>query len=309
MASEDVITGLDILHAVLLDAGEAAVASGRYGTDTKRYVRQAYWKLLAYDRWSWALSSTPGIITTSAKRDVSVLSISGATPAIVTLSATIATSMAGRKFYMDGNQSVYRITAHTAGTATLTLDAAYVETETVGPATLFQDEYQVGAGVLRIWDPIHVRGTRYGPIRIIDKPRFEELYGRGSWSMGFGPIESACEVAPDDYDSISKGVLRKLRFAPWSEEALNLEFDYTKFHDLDFSGTGSGDTPRIPREHRSVLVPLASYELFVNKDETKADQAIIKAMSQIVEMQGLYCPAQDSRLYTQPKNSVTLGLN
>lgn len=307
MSSEEMITGLDLLHATQLDAGEAASITGRYGTDTKRYVRKAYWRLLSWARWPWALSTTPGIITTIAKQDVSVSSISSATPAIVTLSATIATSQAGRKFYVEGNQSVYRIAAHTAGTAALTLDAKYVETETAGSAVIFQDEYQMGANVLKIWDPLSVRGTRYDTVKLLDKPRFEALYGRGSWSLGFGVLEAACEVAPDAYEAANDGIMRKLRFAPWSEDALNIEFDYTTFHDLDFTGTGDGDTPRIPREHRSVIVDLAVYELFVAKDDNKASQAIMKATQQIMEMVEQYIPSQDGRLYVQPKHSASLG--
>lgn len=308
MAHYDLITGQDLAQAALLDAGENTSLSGRYGEDIQRYVRKAYWRLLTWARWPWALSPTPGIITTVAKQDVTVTSISSATPAIVTLAASIASSMAGRKFYMEGNQAVYRIAAHTAGTATLTLDAKYVETETAGSAVIFQDEYQMGSTVLKIWDPLFVRGTRYDEIRLIDKPRFEQLYGRGSWSLGFGPIEAACEVAPDAYDATAKGVIRKLRFAPWSEDALNLEFDYTVFHNLDFSGTGDGDTPRIPREHRSVIVDLAAFELFVGKDDSKADQAITKASQQVAEMIAQYIPSQDGRLHVQAKHSAALGL-
>jgi len=85
VSHEDLITGLDILHAVQLDCGEAASATGRYGTDAKRYVRKAYWRLLTWERWPWALSPTPGIITTAAKQDVTVSSISSATPGVVTL--------------------------------------------------------------------------------------------------------------------------------------------------------------------------------------------------------------------------------
>lgn len=307
MASQDLTTGLDILHAVQSDCSEAESASGNYGNDVKRYVRQAYWRLLGWARWPWALSSNPYVITTDAKQDVSVSSISSATPAVVTLSATIATSQAGKKFYVEGNQSVYRIAGHTAGTDTLTLDAKYVETETSGAAVIFQDEYNMPGTVLKIWDPLYVRGTRYDEIRIIDKKLFEQRYGRGSWSLGFGVIEAACEVAPAAYSASDDGVIRRLRFAPWPEDALNIEFDYAFFHDLDFGGVGDSDTPKIPREHRSVLVHLAAYELFVNKDDAKADQAMKKAVQQISDMIELYIPNHGGQLHVQPKHSAALG--
>ncbi|MDH5666541.1 MAG: hypothetical protein OEY86_00840 [Nitrospira sp.] len=307
MASADLITGLDILHAVQSDCSEAENVSGEYGSDVKRYVRQAYWRLLGWAPWPWALSPTPGVITTAAKQSVSVSTISAASPAVVTLSATITASQAGAKFYVEGNQSVYRITAHTGGTENLTLDAPYVELETSGSAVIFQDEYTTPGSVLKIWDPLFVRGSWYGEIRIIDKKLFEQRYGRGSWSLGFGPIEAACEVAPSAYSASDNGILRKLRLAPWSEDALNIEYDYAVFHNLDFSGSGDADTPRIPREHRSVLVHLAAYELFVNKDDSKADQAMTKAVQQIGTMIDLYIPNRGGQFHVQAKHSAALG--
>ncbi len=307
MGTPDLIFGQDIAKAVLLDAGEADSLTGRYGEDVKRYVLQGYWSFLCHARWPWALSPTPGIMTTVAKRDVIVSSISSATPAVVTLSAVIATSMAGRKFYMEGNQSVYRIAGHLAGTNLLTLDAGYVETETAGSAVIFQDEYNLPNACIKVWDPLHVRGQRYNPVPLIEKPEFEARYGRGSWSLGFGPIEAACEIQPDAYSASANGVVRRVRVAPWSEEALNLEFDYTLFHSLDFTGAGDGDTPHCPRERRMVLVHLAVFEMFVNKDDTKADQAITKARQLLEEMVPFYIPSQRGRFRTAPKHSATLG--
>lgn len=308
MAQIDLITGLDIAYASLTDCGETASLTGDYGIDVQRFIRETYWSLLSAERWPWALSPTPGIITTVAKRDVTVSSISGASPAVVTLSAAIATSQAGRKFYLEGNQSVYRIAAHTAATAVLTLDAAYVETETSGAAVIFQDEYNYPSTVLKVWDPLHVRGQRYNPIAVIDKPLFEARYGRGSWSLGFGPIESACEVQPDAYSAGANGVTRRLRLAPWSEDALNLEFDYSVFHSLDFTGTGDGDTPRVPREYRIALLYGANFRLLeVKDDQRRAGTFGALYAGTLQAMQALYIPQQNSRMYVSDKHSAALG--
>src|SRR3990167_122276 len=199
MASEDLITGKDVLQAVLLDGGESSSVTGDYATDCKRFVRETYWSILGHERWPWALSPTPWIITTLAKQDVTVVSISSATPAIVTLSATIATSQAGMKFCLNGEQSVYRIAAHTAATDTLTLDAKYVETVTSGSAVLYQDEYAYPSTILKAWDPFTPRGWQWEPIKLWEKPRFEARYPKGSWGYGYGIIDAACEINPSAY--------------------------------------------------------------------------------------------------------------
>lgn len=304
MASYDLITGQDILKAALLDAGESDSTTGRYADDGKRAVRNAYWSVLAHARWPWAMSPTPNVITTVAAVTVSVSSISAMT---VTLGSTIAASMTGRKFYLDANQSVYRIAAHAAGTATLTLDASYVETTTTGPGVIFQDEYAMPATVLRIWDPLWPRGWQWDPITMIDKPMFEQRYGRGAWGYGSGIVEHACEIHPQAYTSGAKGVTRQIRFAPWSEEALNIEHDYTLFHDLDFNGSGETDTPKIPREHRAVLVHFAASALLLGKDDDKSSTYAQLGAGKLAEMEAQYIPSLSGRVYVQSRHSAALG--
>ncbi len=304
MAHYDLITGLDILHAALLDAGEAASITGKYGDDAKRAVRNAYWSVLSHARWPWAMSPTPNVITTYAAQDVTVSSISTAT---VTLSATIATTMAGRKFYLDANQSVYRISAHTAGTATLTLDATYVESTTTGSGEIFQDEYAIPATCLRIWDPLWPRGWQWDPITLLDKPMFEQRYGRGAWGFGSGIIEHACEIHPQAYSAGAKGVTRQIRFAPWSEDALNIEHDYTMFHDLDFGGSGETDTPKVPREHRAVIAHFTTSALLLGKDDTKSEVYAQLGAGKLAEMKDQYIPALGGRVYVRSHNSAALG--
>jgi hypothetical protein len=310
MSSENLITGRDILSACLLDCGEDGSVTGKYATDTKRFIREVYWAALARARWPFALSPTPGIITTVPKQDVTVLAISSATPAIVTLSAIITASQTGVKFYLASNQSVYRIAAHTGGTASLTLDAKYVETETAGPAVLYQDEYALPGTCLKVWDPLWPRGWQYDPIKLWDKPTFELRYGRGSWGLGFGRLEAACEVNPSAYSASDLGVVRRIRLAPWTEDAVNLEFDYAVFHDLDFTGSGDGDTPRIPREHRGVILYGANARLMNLKEDIKQAGAFAGLYENVLgSMLEQYVPQQQGALHVQMKHSAALGCN
>lgn len=305
MAHYDLKTGLDIAHAALLDAGEAASITGDYGDDVKRAVRDAYWSVLAYARWPWAMSPSPNVIAIAAAKRVTVASITSTT---MTLSATLTPSVTLYKVYLEGNQSVYRISGHTSGTATITLDAAYVEAETSGPAVIFRDEYALPATVLRIWDPMWPRGWYNNPIPLIDKPLFEARYGRGAWGFGSGIIEAACEIHPQGFDSASDNMLRQVRFAPWCEDALNIEHDYTVFHDLDFSGNDGTDTPRVPREHRSVIAKFAASLLLLNKDDGKSKDYAAMGSGKLQTMLDQYMPSQSGRLYVAPRHSATLGL-
>lgn len=303
MASEDLKTGLDLLHAALLDAGEAASALGNYGADGKRAVREAYWSVLCHARWPWAMSSVPNVIEVQAAQRVTVNST---VSNLMTLSATIASSVARYKIYLESNQAVYRIVGHTGGTATLTLDASYAESITSGSAIIFKDEYALPTDVLKVWDPMWPRGWYDNPIPLIDKPLFELRYGRGAWGFGSGIIEAACEIHPEGFDSTSSNMVRQVRFAPWTEDALNIEHDYTVFHDLTFAGNDA-DTPRIPREHRSVVAKLATALLCLNKDEGKAKDYAAMGAGKLQAMMDQYIPSQSGRLYVLPKHSAALG--
>lgn len=305
MAHYDMKTGLDILQAALLDAGESTSTTGDYGDDGKRAVRDAYWSVLSYARWPWAMATAPNVIAVPAAKRVTVSSISGTT---MTLSANLTPSVTLYKVYLESNQALYRISGHVNNTATITLDAAYVESETTGSAMIFKDEYSLPTNVLRVWDPMWPRGWYDNPIPLIDKPLFEARYGRGAWAFGSGIIEAACEIHPQGFDSASDNMVRQVRFAPWSEEALNIEHDYTVFHDLDFSGNEGTDTPRVPREHRSIIAKLAASLLLLNKDDSKAKDYAAMGEGKLRSMVDQYIPSQSGRLYVAPKYSATLGM-
>ena len=303
MGAADFLTGLDLLKAVQLDTSEAADGtSGEYATEFQGYINRAYWEILGKDRWPWALSPTQGTLVSVAAVRVTASSISGTT---VTLSATLTPSMAGRKIYNDSNNAVYRISAHTSGTDTLTLDAEYVEAETTGALTIYQDEYLVDATVLKIWDPMQVRGQWWQEVTGLSKPKFETQYGKG-WSAGPAPVEAFTEV---HWDYTGGTGTRRIRFGPWSEDRFVVEYDYAQLHTLTFDGVASTDTPRVPREFRQVIVDLAKYYAFLLKDETKTDAAFLNSNRLYQQMVDQYLPEQHGQFYTRPRHSVSLGLN
>lgn len=305
MAHYDLKTGLDLLHAALLDAGEAASITGDYGDDAKRAVQDAYWSVLTYARWPWALAQYPGVIQVQAAQRVTVSSTSSNS---MTLSANLSPTAAGWKIYIESNQAAYRIVGHTSGTASLVLDVPYIETDNTGPAIIYKDEYGLSPDLMKIWDPLWIRDAYNQKIVMLDKPLFEERYGRGAWGFGAGVIEAACEVAPEPSTTAVGTINRRIRLAPWSETAANLEYDYTILHVLDFSGVVATDTPRIPREHRSVVSKLAASLLLVGKDDGKAQDYAAMGAGKLQTMMDQYLPSQSGRLYVHPRHAATLGM-
>lgn len=284
MALENLQYGQDLLYYVLGFAGQSQSTSDDYASHAKAAIRQNYWEVLQMEPWLFALNPTPGIITTYAEQSITISSISGAT---VTLSSTIATSMAGRKIFLNSLQTIYRISAHTAGTATLTLDSDWVETTTSGQATIFQDEYSLSSTCMVLWGPITLRGNAEHEIEVISDTQFKARHNDGGWAVT-GPPDIATQIR-----FTSSGV-PQVQLSPYPTDQMVLEYDYTKFHDLDFTGSGSGDTPLIPLQNRWVIAERALWTLWRNKNSELAATAWNRAEDHLNVMRNRYLP-RDSR--------------
>lgn len=298
MAYDNLATGEDLLQYTLAQGGQTAAATDPYATIVKSNIHQAYWSLLGWKEWLFAKAETPKVVTTVAKVTGVVSSITGAT---VTLSATIATTQAGKKFYIDSNQAVYRISAHTAGTATLTLDATYVEDVTTGPFTIYQDEYALATDVIVPYGPFHLRGQFEGAVDLMDKGEFVDRYGRNPGST-VGQIEA---VALIRYNFAAADQSPVIQVAPWSEVACNLEYEYSDRHILTFDGVAATDTPKVPREYRWVIGEWALWLLFrkTSDDSIRPTDANVQAALRAMENQ--FCrPGNRSRFYTKPRYSL-----
>lgn len=300
MAYEDLKTGKDLAEYALAQASQtASISSDDYGTLVKPAIHQAYWTLLGLRDWPFARAETPKVVSTVAKTTGTVSSISGAT---VTLSATIAATQAGKKFYIDANQAVYRISAHTAGTATLTLDATYVEDATTGAFTIYQDEYSLATDVIVPYGPFALRGQYEGDIDLMDRQEFRARYGNNpGQTLGLIEAVSIIRYSFDDADQAPM-----IQVAPWSETAVNLEYEYAERHVLTFDAVASTDTPKVPREYRWVVGEWALWLLF----RKKADDGLVPTdrniQAGLMAMTDRYrSQANRPRFYTRPR--FTLG--
>lgn len=299
MAYPDFLTGEDVLLYVLAQGGQKAATTDDHATLCQANVHLAYWSLLAHKAWTFAKARTPKVVTTDAKVSATVSSISGAT---VTLSDTISTSQAGKKFYLDSNQATYRISAHTGGTNTLTLDATYVETVTTGLCTIYQDEYALATDVIRPYGPFWLRGQFQGEVDLLAADEFTARFGRNT-SQTAGLVEAVAVIRDSQ---VSEDQAPIIQIAPWSESRVNLEYEYAERHVLTFDGEASTDTPKVPREFRWVIGEWALWLLF----RKKSDDSIMPTNENIAAglrlMADLYVPkANRPRFYTRPR--FTLG--
>ena len=298
MALEDLTTGQDLLYYCLKFGGSGASTSDDYADQAKAAIRTNYWDILALEPWLFGLNDKPGVIVTTASQAVTVSSITGPT---VTLSAAITATVAGQKFMIDGQRAMYRILTHTGGTATLGLDADYVETPSSGPATIFQDEYSLSSTCMTLWGPLSLRGNYEDEIEIVNQQHFKAKYGAGVTSTN-APPDVATQIRFD-----SSGNPR-IQLAPWSNSRLVIEYDYSKFANLTFDGAGADDTPLLPLQNRWVIAERALFTIWRNKNNDLADSAWKRAEEHLNTMRSRYLSnASRPKSWMRFRNNLGVG--
>lgn len=185
-------------------------------TQIQRYINQA--NRIVYQAWDWpflkaanpynlqtATDYTTGTVTTTA----------GSTS--VTFSANIATSMAGRYLQTSSSKDWYRVTAHTAGTSTATLDVAAIYSGSAVTYTLRQFFYSLSASpaIDRIYSVkqaitpfqlMEMSETLFNEVKpdpnTTGTPKLFILAGKdanNNWQMGFWPIPDAVRNITIEY--------------------------------------------------------------------------------------------------------------
>mgnify|MGYP003393930619 FL=1 len=222
-------------------------ASQDHYIDAKLYVNQAYWDMCGIKAWRWARKQLQ--FSSIGSTAVTISSISGST---VTLSATLTPTALGKKIYFDSEGIPNRITAHTAGTSSLTIqNASYTGDSTSGTATIYNDEVSVATDILGF--PV-ITELHWGDF-LIPIPEDEALqkYPRNI----FGTTRAKY------YTFINSSTIRIM---PWTTSARLFEIAYNyRPAALDFTGAGAGDTPILPQESRFILVPKALQLLYKDK--------------------------------------------
>lgn len=299
MAADDFLTGLDLFEAVMRSAGQSQSLTDDYAFDATMAIMQEYYSLIGHAQWFFAKHHTPAVLATVARDQVVVSSIAGST---VTLSAPLTPSRQGRKFYVEANQSFYRISAHTDNTPVLTLDAVYVEPQLAGRGIIYQDEYPLLNTVLMPWTPMRIRGQWERDLDFKGEDEFRAMYGWNS-SSAISIPEAWTLLHQNDQEQ------KIIQLAPWTSQPINIEYEYTRVPDkLTFDGVPSTDTPRIPKEYRWVLYERALSKMYATKDDTLSDRAWKRAQAGIEEMVEKYTSSHtQNRLFLRPRHGLGVG--
>jgi hypothetical protein len=241
------------------------------------------------EKWNWLRSSSPGVITLQpAFTGTAALTFNSTA---VTLSAIHATSLAGWVFWVPGgNGDYYRVAAHTAGTAAITLDSPYTDnTNAAASVKAFKLVYDLPAGVEQVLGAMRTsRGE--DKIQGIDPDRLLDDY----------PFHTFHAGVPDVYAMTS---LTKVMFNSYAgddtSDLIRIEFDYN----VTISDLGDdSNEPLIPLAFRaSVLGEFTAFYILQDKHDNKAD-----AIGKLAQA-GLLAMAGENRRRLQTQGSDSFG--
>lgn len=223
----------------------------------------------------WALSQNPIVLNTSAIYNTGTCTANlGSTT--VTLSDVSATNLSNYHLKVSTDSEIYRVSAHTAGTDSLTLDGAYVSANTTAAEyTAFKTLYTFAPSSGSILIPV-------SPIRIYDDNGEDytiDLVDTQTLLKSFpmSEIEEDMPVmAGIRYQSASNLVVQ---MSHYTENVERMELDYIPIPTTLADNTAIEVDPVIPERHRIIIAHWAAYYLLRTNDDNRSQLHLAEAQS------------------------------
>lgn len=273
----------DILSDVLFRAGEPTDGTSEFQTQALNYINRAYQMVCmggaeispdTHEDWVWLRKSPPAVVVLEPAITTTTITTTKNSSS-ATLSVAPSNSIAGYVIIVEDARDIYRVSAHTAGQTTITLDSVYTtDSVTAGPCIIAKVEYTLASDILKIISPM--RGTYVSQVEGIDSLAMDREYP-------LSRVISGCPKAFSIVSETTTGV--KVRFSHYGSingDYIRLEYDYL-YRPADLTNAAN-EEPVIPPQFRRVLSDLALYFIHMDKNDSRADAAGVQAKSLIEAM-------------------------
>lgn len=252
-----------------LDQTQAAQA-----TLLKRWINNSQQTILRAFEWPFLRSPTPLVIQTVLDYTTgTVATVAGSTS--VTFSGTIATSKTGQYIQTGDSKDWYKITAHTAGTASASLEIGTINNNTAATFTIRKFYYSTSTAVDRI---IQVFQDVL-PYQLLETtPEYFQSFNPGFLSSGTARIY--CMAGVDATGA------PQFRLWPNPDSVINLRIDYlTAATDM----AADADVPIIPAKwHTTTLLEGAKAQGYSFLDDNRYGGSVQLMNALIEEMKTEY---------------------
>lgn len=272
----------DLVKDVLFRAGEPTGGASAYQDRALQYVNRAYQALWLggseidpkiNETWWWLQREGTLILPAAVKGSATVTEGS----ATVSLDPAPASSLAGWHIRFEGRSTVYRIDAHTGGVASVTLDQDYLEASGELDFVAFKIEYDLADDILdgKVITPMRAhRQHEWGS-------KIEGVALDALWMNA--PLTAIQAGVPFEYTQISETKVRFNRYVGPNEKPLRV--DYWYFFEPSELVNEANEEPVVPLAYRRILADVATYWLFLDKADARADAAVLAAKSLLKAMQ------------------------
>lgn len=240
----------------------------------KRWINKSQQRILRAFEWPFNRNPTPMIVQTVTDYTTgTVATVSGNTS--ITFNATIAVSKTGQYLQTSSSLDWYKITSHTAGSASATIEIGATTTAPAATFTIRKFYYSTDATVDRI---IQINQSVL-PYQLIEtSPEYFQSFNPGFLASGTPRI-----YMPAGLDSSG---FPQFRIWPNPDAVINLSIEYLKTG-VDMSA--DGDLSVIPEKWRtSVLIDGAEVEAFEFLDDSRAETQELFLQKGIEEMKTEY---------------------
>jgi hypothetical protein len=276
----------ELLDDMLRRAGETTSGNSKYEARSLIYLNRAYRSLaqggLEFDNkkvrdWWWLY--TQGNVILQPIRTTGTVAVTQ-NNATATLSAVVASDLDGYFFKVDGHQDVFKVSAHTAGAAVLTLDSVYTgDTNATATYTLFKLDYDLAADFARLMTPFRRHQSSADEVYSLDVREFQNQ----------NPLSLMQTGVPDRFAFVDHNTVRFNAKGDADGDYIRLDYFYIKtITDLTDSAS---EEPAVPLQYRHVLADLGLYFLLLDKESGKTEAILAQAKSGLRAMQ----TEQDSR--------------
>lgn len=241
----------DVLSWVL-SLADMQASGDDWESETKSAIVRAWDDFMNRHPWWFALKFPPGVFLTSDDITNRTLTIVASGTAVAgTLSSTVAIDLDNYKIKPSGKNWAARITAHTAGSASITLDAA-PEAITAGTAcVIFQDEYQLASDLGLFVDGLWKQDGHF--VELWAEERLRREY----------PDPPSGGDTPVAFCRLDK---RRIRLSHYPMAVKRYEYPYAA---VLAQPSGSGDLA-IDQNFRHVLADGAAYFAYLFKSDKRA---------------------------------------
>ncbi|HHT9137735.1 MAG TPA: hypothetical protein ACFYEK_10910 [Candidatus Wunengus sp. YC60] len=291
-------TVADMIEYVLYTSGQTTSSSDSFYNRAIEHINRARLELIKgvspldptkRTTFKWAIKYPPYTLVLQPKITTTSVSVTN-NNSTVTFSAIIVTSMAGYHFIVDDEYDVYRISSHTAGTDTATLDSVYTgDTNSSATFKLVKVEYELGSNdIIRLISPINAYRTTVNnnpnyKIYGIDEDRFDADFPLADIYSGTPDYFKVVKIADGNWTVV---------FNKYSKENLiKIEYNIIQLPS-DLTSSSAATEILIPKEYRQVCCDWASSLLLTDKSDDKATNLLQKAQagysSMVMDSKNLY---------------------